>query len=462
MKKRFLGIGSLALLQIAIVANLQPLAANATYGFTLPFIYLCAVIGFFLPCLLMVAELATAHPQTGGSYIWAEKAFGKKFGFITVVLLWVSNLLWYPSIFSLIATNAAYVFVPDLAMNKTFIISLGLMMFWTITGLNCIGVKLSSRLSIVFAVVGIIMPIIVIIIGGLVWWLGDHPIALTLKDTPLVPDLKSFNHLGLIIAVATSLFGIEVPAVHSGDVANPKRDFPLSLLISGTVIIALLLSVELSLAIIVPPDKLSLLTGILDAIKTFLSGINLNYLIAPILFLVLIGNIGSITAWMLGSTRGMFVACKSNNIMPLLQKTNRAESPVGVLLIEAVIFTLVSGIFLILPQIVDSFWLLLDVASQISIIYYIILFATTLRLRNITPLNKNNFIIPGGKGVLWIVMGLGIITAALALLSGFIAPPDLSSNDAITFHIIMFAGLFFAAALPLILIYTRKFNEEQQ
>ena len=126
MQQKFLTIGSLALLQIVIVGNLQILPANAVYGAALPFLYLLAVIGFFLPCTLMVAELATTRPQTGGAYIWCEQAFGKKIGFFTVSILWISNLLWYPSIFALIATNFAYLFDVSLKLICSFVFSI----FW--------------------------------------------------------------------------------------------------------------------------------------------------------------------------------------------------------------------------------------------------------------------------------------------------------------------------------------------
>lgn len=129
MQQKFLKIWSLALLQIVVVGNLQVLPANASYGASLPFLYLVAVIGFFLPCTLMVAELATTRPQTGGAYIWCEQAFGPKTGFFTICILWISNLLWYPSIFALIATNFAYLFNISLAQNKQFTIIFGIILF---------------------------------------------------------------------------------------------------------------------------------------------------------------------------------------------------------------------------------------------------------------------------------------------------------------------------------------------
>lgn len=179
MQQKFLKIWSLALLQIVIVGNLQILPANASYGSYLPFLYLFAVIGFFLPCTLMVAELATTRPQTGGAYIWCEQAFGPKVGFFTVCILWISNLLWYPSIFSLIAANSAYLFDVSLAQNKMFVVGFGVILFWLFTGLNCIGVKFSSRTSIMCSVMGIIIPMMLIIVGGIIWWASGKPLAIS-------------------------------------------------------------------------------------------------------------------------------------------------------------------------------------------------------------------------------------------------------------------------------------------
>ena len=170
MQTKFLKIGSLALLQIVILGNMQIVPANALYGLSLPCLFLLAVVCFFIPCVLMVAELATTHPQTGGAYIWCEHAFGAKAGFVTVTLLWISNLLWYPSIFSLIAANFAYLFDPALAQNKTFVMTFSLILFWTFTALNCAGVRLSSKVSIWCSVIGIIMPMLLIIFCGFFWW----------------------------------------------------------------------------------------------------------------------------------------------------------------------------------------------------------------------------------------------------------------------------------------------------
>lgn len=456
MQQKFLKPVSLALLQIVIVGNLQVLPANASYGAALPFLYLLAVIGFFIPCTLMVAELATTRPQTGGAYIWCEQAFGSKMAFFTVCILWISNLLWYPSIFSLIAANFAYLFDVSLAENKLFVVGFGAVLFWLFTGLNCMGVKFSSKTSMICSILGIILPMLLIIAGGMIWWTTGKPLAISLNKSAFLPDVSNLN-LGLLIAIVISLFGMEVTAVHAGNVVNPKRDYPISLLISSVVLLAFLLCSEMAIAIIIPPEKLSVVTGLLDALSVLFNEMHWSYLLTPVLLLVFIGNIGSISAWMLGSTRGMYVACQKNHVAKFLQRANKFEAPIGVLIFEAVIFTIVSMVFLVFPKVTDSFWLLLDLASQVTLIYYIILFVSAIRLRYL-PVLSEGFIIPGGKLVLWLVMGLGAVTSLLALYAGFIPPGNLNGHDAFLFRSMISSGLIIAMLVPVALLMHRKYS----
>lgn len=450
-QQKFLKISSLSLLQIVIVGNLQILPANASYGSSLPFLYLFAVIGFFLPCALMVAELATTRPQTGGAYIWCEQAFGSNVGFFTVCILWISNLLWYPSVFSLIAANFAYLFDVSLAQNKMFILGFSIILFWLLTGLNCIGVKFSSRISIVCSAIGIIMPMLLIIAGGFIWWTTGKPLAISFSKTDFMPDLSHITNIGLLIAIMISLFGMELTAVHAGNVVNPKRNYPLSILISSVIVLALLLFSELTIAAIISPEKLSVITGLLDTLVILFQEMHLSYFITFVLLLVLMGNIGSVAAWMLASTRGMYVACQKNHVSHFLQKVNRHEAPIGVLVFEAIIFTLVSLVFLLFPRVTDSFWLLLDLASQVTLIYYIILFISAIRLRYL-PTFSNGFVIPGGNLTTWIIMSAGALTSLLALCAGFISPQNLNQNEVFLFHFVMSIGLIMTITAPILLL----------
>jgi amino acid transporter len=401
----------------------------------------------------MVAELATNHSKTGGAYIWAEKAFGPKTGFFLVSLLWIANLLWYPSFLLVIAANFAYLFDPTWAQDKIFLMTFGVVLFWTFTVLNCKGVKFSSLFSEFCSVVGIMLPIVIIIAFGLFYFFSGKVDYSAEKLFSF--DLGGFENPQYLVAIVGSLFGIEVSAVHAGDVIKPKRDYPISLLISGFVILILLLLSELAISWVVSVEELSFVTGLYDAVAIFFKESGIEFLIWPVLFLIFLGNVGSFAAWMMGSTRGILVASQHNHVAKILQKTNKNGAPVGVLLLEAVIFTLASSVILMFPRIIDSLWLLLALAAQISLLYYAILFICAIRLRYKTT-NPQGFVIPGGKLVLWIVMGLGVFTSLLCLAVGFITPADLDNDSENLFRYAMTGGLILAVVLPLLLLLFKR------
>src|SRR3990167_6941745 len=114
--------------------------------------------------------------------------------------------------------------------------------------------------------------------------------------------------------------------------------------------------------------------------------------------------------------------------------------------------------FLLFPKVSDSFWLLLVLTSQTSLIYYVILFVAALRLRPM-PTEHTGFTIPGGNPVLWFLMILGITTSIAGVVFGFYPPPDLKANQADLFHIMLSIGLVVSLLLPLsLLIFKQKRN----
>ena len=173
--------------------------------------------------------------------------------------------------------------------------SFGLVFFWCITILNCLGIKFSSRFSVWCSVLGIIMPMLLIIYCGINWWLDGRTLAITTKATPLIPNIFQLDHVGYLISIVITLFGIELTAVHAGNVVNPKRDYPLSLLFSSIITLTLLCAAAVAIAIIMPSIQLSVMTGLLDALVAFFEHSSLHAFIKPILFLVFLSCFQYIT-----------------------------------------------------------------------------------------------------------------------------------------------------------------------
>ncbi len=112
-KNKTLGVFSLVMINVIAIDSLRNLPSNAATGLHIIFYYIFAGIVFLLPCTLITAELATNRPKTGGAYIWVRDAFGPKYGFMTIWLQWIYNVIWYPTILSFIAVNIAYLFNPE-------------------------------------------------------------------------------------------------------------------------------------------------------------------------------------------------------------------------------------------------------------------------------------------------------------------------------------------------------------
>ena len=103
----------------------------AQYGLSSVFFILLPALLFFLPTALGSAELATGWPEKGGIFIWVKEAFGERFGFLSVWLLWISNVVWYPTILSFIAVAFSYVFDPALAESTTYNFITIITIFWS-------------------------------------------------------------------------------------------------------------------------------------------------------------------------------------------------------------------------------------------------------------------------------------------------------------------------------------------
>src|SRR6185312_1283595 len=182
-----LGIFALMAMNIVIVGSLQMLTSCAVYGYSLLFFYAVAVLAFFIPCILMTSELAARWPITGGAYIWVEQAFGKTTGFFALCILWFANLIWYPTIFSLIATGVIYLINPELASNKICMLICITSIFWTITILNCFGIRVSSFISSLSSLMGIIIPVLLMIGLSIIWVMNGKPSQIVFNKESVLP-----------------------------------------------------------------------------------------------------------------------------------------------------------------------------------------------------------------------------------------------------------------------------------
>ncbi|HSW68919.1 MAG TPA: amino acid permease [Gammaproteobacteria bacterium] len=424
-----LTIFRLVMMSVIAIDSLKNLPANAQYGSSLLFFYLIATVAFFIPSALVAAELATGWPETGGVYVWVREAFGKRMAFISVWTQWLYQLIWYPTILSFIAVTIAYFISPSFAQDKNYILLMILSVFWIATLLSCFGLRISSNVSTLSALIGVIIPMLGIALLGIYWIYSGHLSQIHFNLQSTVTHVFSEDNFRLFVNLLFSLMGIEMVAVHAGDVKNPVSDYPKAIVFAAIIILATVIPSSLAIATVISPKEINLTSGVIEAFTIFLDAFHLAWLKTFVIMSVAIGSFGIFMVWLLSSARCLLVAANDDCLPQFFQKTNQKQMPVALLLIQGIIFTVLSSAFILMPSVNSAFWLLTASSAQLALIYYVFLFASALKLRYEKPNVHRPFRVGKSKALLWGICLLAIITCIASICFGFLPPPDIAKSQ---------------------------------
>jgi amino acid transporter len=454
--KKPLSVLSLVAINVIAIDSLRTLPFSAEYGFSAVFYYLLAAITFFLPVSLVSAELATGWPETGGVYVWVREAFGKKIGFLTIWLQWFYNIVWYPTIMSLIAVAIAYTINPALEHSKIYMLTVIMIVFWGCTLVNCMGMRVASWVSNFSAIVGTIIPMVLVVVLGVVWVCMGKPIQATITTHAFFPSLKHIDNLVLLIAVLYGLVGMEMSASHAREVANPQRDYPKAVFYSIAIILFTLIFGSLAISIVVPAQQLNVVSGLLQAFTLFFQAFHMMWFMPVLAILIVFGAIGGAAAWMLGPSKGMLAACKDGSLPAALGKVSKNNTPVRILLLQGVLFTIMCTAFILMPTVSSAFWVLTDVTAILALLVYVAMFPAAIVLRYKFPDQPRAFKIPGGKFGIWVTCLLGLFTCLFAVVIGFFPPAQIPVGNVMTYEIIIVSGVVIGCLVPTIFTWVLR------
>lgn len=259
-----------------------------------------------LPNALSKAEMATAMPEDGGTYLYIDRALGPLFGTIAGLGMWFS--LVFKSAFALVGLGAYLLLLVDVPSGVLKGVALGLGAF--IILLNTIGTEQSGRIQ------GIFVTVVVAVLGGFVL---D---GIRFIDTVQFAPFLTHETGGLLTATAfvfVSYAGIGEVASVAEEITDPTRNIPLAMLVSIGVMMGIYTAVVAVIVGLTPPNTLihsgpqsgPSLTPMADAAKDLFGGVGVVAIaLAAVLALTSMANAG-----VMGTSR-FLLAMSRNSLLP--------------------------------------------------------------------------------------------------------------------------------------------------
>lgn len=452
IRRKILSVFSLTMMTAVSVDSIRNLPATALFGSSLIFFFVLGACLFLLPSALVASELASTSMEPGGVYVWVRNAFGRPLGFLAIWFQWIENVIWYPTILAFIGGTAGFLISPQLANDKVFLVIVILAAFWIITLINWYGLHFSAWFSNFCTVAGLLLPMACIIFLGAFWLWSGHASNIVLNKATVFPSFNDASIWVSLTAIMLSFCGMEIATVHGYNVKTPQRDYPRAMLMATLIIVTTLLFGSLAIAVVLPAKDINLVAGIMQAFQKFLAAYHALWVLPILGIMLVLGGAGGLNNWVVAPTRGLAYALRE--VLPAHRWTQ--DTPRGVpgalLIFQACLASILSLVFLLMPSVNGSYWLLTALTSQLYMLMYLLMFAAAIRLRYKKIPRQKGFLIPGGYKGVWVISGLGLLGSLITLLIGFIPPTNLNIGTVGRYEGLLIVGLVIMFVPPLLLL----------
>ena len=209
---------------------------GVAFGITGPSVSLAFLVAgiCIIPAVLSKAELATAMPKSGGTYVYIDRAFGPLFGVVSGIGLWLSLLL--KSAFSLVGLSAYLYVLVELDSFYTTIVAI--VSLFLVLVLNLFGVKKVGNAQL--AIVGISVSSLVVLIA-----LGFNSVN-AVPSTAFLSD-GTLGFFGGVAFLYISYAGVTKIAAIAGEISQPEKNLPRTMIISLLLIMVVYVCVSMVL-----------------------------------------------------------------------------------------------------------------------------------------------------------------------------------------------------------------------
>ncbi|MCQ4333942.1 APC family permease [Natronomonas sp. F2-12] len=365
-------------------------------GLTVILAYLLAAI-VVLPAALSKAEMATAMPESGGTYLYIDRALGPLFGTIAGIGAWFS--LTFKSSFALVGLGAYLLLLIPISQGTITFVALGLGTL--VVGLNVSGTKLSGQIQAV---------IVSIVLVGLFAYTLDA--TRTIETGQFTPFFTG-EEIDIVTAAAfvfVSYAGVTKIASIAEEVKNPGRNLPRAMIGSLVVMAVIYIAVVGAVIGLSDPETLThggpegtaSLTPMADGAEALFGGFGVA--IVSILAIVALTSMGN--AGVMSSSRFPLAMSRDDLLPPVLGRIDdRFTTPRNSILLTGVVLL---GLIVFVPVIE-----LAKLASAFQILVFSIINLALIAFREAGDSSYDpEFVAPGYPYVqiFGFLAGVGLLT----------------------------------------------------
>ncbi len=317
-----------------------------------------------LPAALSKAEMATAMPESGGTYLYIDRAMGPLFGTVAGIGAWFS--LVFKSSFALVGLGAYLLLLVPLSGGLVKAVALGLAAL--IVVLNVVGTEQSGKAQSIIVTVVVLALAAYVLDGGLA--------VEAARFQPFAPKGSG----GIVTAAAfvfVSYAGVTKIASVAEEVENPDRNLPLGILISMGVMMVIYALVVAAVVGMNDPEVLSTtgpgggpsLTPMADGAAQIFGGVGVVVIsLVAVLALTSMANAG-----VLASSR-FPLAMSRDSLAPdgLARVSERFKTPRNAILVTGVLLlALIAFVPVVeLAKLASAFKILVFSISNVALVVF--------------------------------------------------------------------------------------------
>ncbi|WP_082413544.1 putative glutamine/gamma-aminobutyrate antiporter GadC [Arthrobacter sp. Edens01] len=454
-------VGALAVMNIVAVVSLRGLPAEAEYGLSSIFYYVFAALVFLIPVSIVAAELATGWPETGGVFRWVGEAFGPRWAFLAMFMLFIEVTIWFPTVLTFGAVSLAYTGTDQnidaqLSGNKAFVLAVVLVVYWLATFIAFRGAAAFSKVAQWGGIVGTLIPAAILVVLGFSYYFAGNTPQIQMGWGEVIPDFSNFSNVVLAASIFLFYAGMEMNAIHVKDVKNPTRNYPLAVLIAaaGTVIIFVLGT--LAIAFVVPQADINLTQSLLTSYNDMFDWAGIGWASPIVAGMLLIGVLAGVVTWVAGPSSGLLAVGRAGYLPRFWQHTNKHGMGTHILLFQAFMVTALGVVYVVLPSVQAAYQILSQLTVILYLVMYLLMFAAAIYLRYSQPNRPRPYRVPGGDLGMWIFGGVGFLGSLMAFVFSFIPPDQISVGSPETYVGILVGGAVLLIILPMVIYAFRK------